>query len=65
MASGMMVGFTMSAGGLGVTLLGMIADTWGVPTALKSIFALPLIAFVLTLLIKYPLEESSLRLERT
>ena len=65
MASGMMVGFTMSAGGLGVTLLGMIADTWGVPMALKSIFALPLIAFVLSLLVKYPLEESSLRIEKT
>ncbi|MGA2517872.1 MAG: MFS transporter [Thermodesulfobacteriota bacterium] len=65
MASGMMVGFTMSAGGLGVTLLGMIADTWGVPMAVKSIFALPLIAFVLSLLVKYPLEESTLRLEKT
>lgn len=29
MASGMMVGFSMSAGGIGVTLLGTIADTWG------------------------------------
>jgi FSR family fosmidomycin resistance protein-like MFS transporter len=65
MASGMMVGFTMSAGGLGVTLLGMIADTWGVPVAVKSIFLLPLIAFILSLLVKYPLEESSLRLEKT
>jgi FSR family fosmidomycin resistance protein-like MFS transporter len=62
MASGMMVGFTMSAGGLGVTLLGMIADAWGVPIAMKSIFALPFIAFILGLLVKYPLEESSLRL---
>jgi FSR family fosmidomycin resistance protein-like MFS transporter len=58
MASGMMVGFTMSAGGLGVTLLGMIADTWGVPVAMKSIFALPWIAFFLSLLLKYPLEEN-------
>jgi FSR family fosmidomycin resistance protein-like MFS transporter len=58
MASGMIVGFTMSAGGLGVTLLGMIADTWGVPIAIKSIFALPLIAFVLSLLVKYPIEKS-------
>jgi len=58
MASGMMVGFTMSAGGLGVTLLGMIADAWGVPMAMKSIFALPFIAFILTLLVKYPLEEN-------
>jgi FSR family fosmidomycin resistance protein-like MFS transporter len=57
MASGMMVGFTISAGGIGVTLLGAIADTWGVPMAIKAIFALPLIAFGLALLIKYPLEK--------
>jgi FSR family fosmidomycin resistance protein-like MFS transporter len=57
MASGMMVGFTMSAGGIGVTLLGTIADTWGVPMAMKVIFALPLIAFGLSSLLKYPLEK--------
>jgi FSR family fosmidomycin resistance protein-like MFS transporter len=57
-ASGMMVGFTISAGGIGVTLLGTIADTWGVPTAIKAIFALPLIAFGLGLLIKYPLDKA-------
>jgi FSR family fosmidomycin resistance protein-like MFS transporter len=57
MASGMMVGFTISAGGLGVTVLGMIADAWGVPVAIKAIFALPLVAFGLTLLVKYPLEK--------
>jgi MFS transporter, FSR family, fosmidomycin resistance protein len=56
-ASGMMVGFTISAGGIGVTLLGAIADTWGVPAAIKAIFALPLIAFGLALLVKYPLEK--------
>jgi FSR family fosmidomycin resistance protein-like MFS transporter len=57
MASGIMVGFTISAGGIGVTLLGMIADHWGVPTAIKAIFALPLIAFGLGWLIKYPLKK--------
>ena len=55
MASGMMVGFTISAGGVGVTLLGAIADTWGVPMAIKAVFVLPLIAAALTLLVKYPL----------
>jgi FSR family fosmidomycin resistance protein-like MFS transporter len=59
MASGMMVGFTISAGGIGVTLLGTIADAWGVPIAIKSIFAMPLIAFGLALLLKYPLKETS------
>ncbi len=52
MASGMMVGFTISAGGIGVTLLGAIADTWGVPMAIKTVFVLPLIAFCLALLVK-------------
>ncbi len=59
MASGMMVGFTISAGGIGVTLLGTIADAWGVPMAIKSIFAMPLIAFGLASLLKYPLKETS------
>ena len=59
MASGMMVGFTISAGGMGVTLLGVIADTWGVPTAIKAIFALPLVAFGLALLVKYPLTKQN------
>ena len=59
MASGLMVGFTISAGGIGVTLLGVIADTWGVPVAMKTIFVLPLIALGLALLIKYPLERPS------
>jgi len=53
-ASGMMVGFTISAGGIGVTLLGAIADHWGVPMALKTVFILPLIGAALTLLVEYP-----------
>jgi len=57
MASGMMVGFTISAGGIGVTLLGAIADHWGVPIAIKSIFVLPFIALGLTLLLKVPLKK--------
>src|SRR4030043_564150 len=52
-ASGMMVGFTISAGGIGVTLLGAIGETWGVPMAIKAIFTLPIIAFGLALLVKY------------
>ena len=56
MASGMMVGFSVSAAGIGVTILGSIADTWGVPMAIKAVFILPLISFILSLLIKYPQE---------
>ena len=54
MASGLMVGFAIGTGGIGVTLLGTIADIWGVPMAMKTIFVLPLIAFGLALLVKYP-----------
>ena len=57
MASGMMVGFTISAGGVGVTLLGVIADIWGVPMAIKAVFVLPLIAAGLTLVVKYPIPK--------
>jgi FSR family fosmidomycin resistance protein-like MFS transporter len=54
MASGLMVGFAIGTGGIGVTLLGTIADIWGVPMAMKTIFVLPLIAFGLALFVKYP-----------
>lgn len=56
MASGMMVGFTMSAGGMGVTLLGIISDLWGVPMTMRVILTLPLIAFGVGWLVKYPLK---------
>jgi FSR family fosmidomycin resistance protein-like MFS transporter len=56
MASGMMVGFSVSAAGIGVTLLGSIADAWGVPMAIKTVFVLPIISFVLSLFLKYPQE---------
>jgi MFS transporter, FSR family, fosmidomycin resistance protein len=54
MASGLMVGFSVGTGGVGVTLLGTVADHWGVPVAMKAILILPLIGFGLTFLIKYP-----------
>jgi len=53
MASGLMVGFAIGTGGIGVTLLGLIADSYGVPAALKSICILPLIGFILSLIVKY------------
>jgi MFS transporter, FSR family, fosmidomycin resistance protein len=54
MASGLMVGFAVGTGGIGVTFLGMIADHWGVPAAMKAILILPVIGFFLSLLIQYP-----------
>lgn len=53
-ASGLMVGFAIGTGGLGVTILGVIADHFGVLFALKSISVLPVIGFLLSLLVKYP-----------
>jgi MFS transporter, FSR family, fosmidomycin resistance protein len=56
MASGLMVGFAIGAGGICVTFLGVLADHFGVPFALKSIAILPLIGLVLCLILKYPEE---------
>jgi len=56
-ASGLMVGFAIGTGGLGVTILGVIADRFGVPNALKSIMVLPLAGLLLSLPIKYPGKE--------
>lgn len=53
-ASGLVVGFGVGTGGIGVTLLGVIADAWGVPMAMKAILLLPLIGFGLSLLMEYP-----------
>ncbi len=51
MASGLMVGFAIGTGGLGVTLLGLVADFWGVPAALQTLAAIPPIGFLLCLLL--------------
>ena len=55
-ASGLMVGFAIGAGGICVTFLGVLADNFGVPFALKSIAILPLIGLMLCLILKYPEE---------
>jgi FSR family fosmidomycin resistance protein-like MFS transporter len=52
-ASGLMVGFAIGTGGIGVTLLGIIADHYGVPIAMKSIMILPVIGFLLSLFLRY------------
>ena len=53
-ASGLMVGFAIGTGGIGVTILGLLADHFGVPFALKSISVLPVAGFFLSLFVKYP-----------
>ena len=55
MASGLLAGFAIGAGGLGVTLLGVIADQVGVAAALKAILVLPVVGLGLSLWIRYPL----------
>jgi len=54
MVSGLMVGFAIGAGGIGVTFLGTIADAWGVPMAMKTILVTPLITSVPAFLLEYP-----------
>jgi MFS transporter, FSR family, fosmidomycin resistance protein len=58
-ASGLMVGFAIGTGGLGVTLMGLIADRFGVAYALKSLMLLPLTGLALSLLIRYPPETKN------
>jgi FSR family fosmidomycin resistance protein-like MFS transporter len=54
MASGMIVGFAIGTGGVGVTLLGLVADRWGLPAALWMTGALPLLGFVAALFLPEP-----------
>lgn len=53
-ASGLMVGFAIGAGGICVTLLGVLADHFGVPFALKSIAVLPFLGLIMSLTLRYP-----------
>jgi MFS transporter, FSR family, fosmidomycin resistance protein len=53
-ASGLMAGFAIGTGGVGVTILGIIADHFGVPVALKSIMVLPFAGFLMSWFIRYP-----------
>ena len=49
LASGLMVGFAIGTGGLGVTLLGTVADAWGVPAALQTLAFMPPLGLLLCL----------------
>jgi MFS transporter, FSR family, fosmidomycin resistance protein len=56
-ASGLMAGFAIGTGGIGVALLGVIADHWGILTALHCIAFLPIAGVLIGLLIKFPLSR--------
>ena len=49
MASGLTIGFTIGLGGVGVTLLGSIADHFGVPSVFQVMSTLPVIGLFLSL----------------
>jgi FSR family fosmidomycin resistance protein-like MFS transporter len=53
-ASGLIVGFAIGAGGICVALLGVVADHFGVPFALKFIMILPLFGLLLSMVLRYP-----------
>jgi FSR family fosmidomycin resistance protein-like MFS transporter len=57
MVSGLMVGFSVGVSGIGVTLLGAVADIWGVPVAMKVIILLPVVGFLVTLPVKDSLKK--------
>ena len=54
MASGLIVGFAIGAGGLGVTALGWVADRYGLPAALWISALMPLLAFAATRFLPAP-----------
>ena len=54
MASGLIVGFAIGAGGLGVTVLGWVADHFGLMKALWMSALMPLVGFVLAMFLPEP-----------
>lgn len=54
MASGLIVGFAIGTGGLAVTLLGGIADAFGVPAVLWISAMLPVVGFITALCLPSP-----------
>jgi FSR family fosmidomycin resistance protein-like MFS transporter len=54
MAAGLIVGLAIGTGGVGVTLLGWIADHWGVQATLAVLAGLPLAGFAVALFLPEP-----------
>ena len=54
MASGLTIGFSLGLGGLGVTILGVLADTFGLPFTMEIITWLPIAAAIVALKIPIP-----------
>ncbi len=51
MASGIILGFAIGIGGLGISITGAIADAYDIEMGTYSLIALPVIGFLLTLLL--------------
>ncbi|MGQ9857240.1 MAG: MFS transporter [Thermodesulfobacteriota bacterium] len=54
MASGLMVGFAIGTGGIAATVMGSVADAWGVLRVLQITAALPALGALLAMTIPYP-----------
>ncbi|HHX88030.1 MAG TPA: MFS transporter, partial [Firmicutes bacterium] len=57
LASGLLIGFAVGMGGLGVPVLGVFADKFGVDLVLKILAALPLAGLLMALFLPRPPEE--------
>ncbi|MCX8022960.1 MAG: MFS transporter [Syntrophorhabdaceae bacterium] len=51
--SGILTGLAIGTGGIGVTLLGAVADRFGVLAAMESIMLLPFLGFIFSILLRY------------
>ena len=54
MASGLTIGFSVGLGGFGVTILGMLADRFGLPMVMQLLVWLPIVAAVTAIWIPIP-----------
>jgi FSR family fosmidomycin resistance protein-like MFS transporter len=63
LASGLMLGFGIGMGGVGATLLGWVADKWGLPAVFETMIIFPVIGLLLALLL--PSREELARRQRT
>ncbi|MBI2467548.1 MAG: MFS transporter, partial [Candidatus Rokubacteria bacterium] len=54
MAAGLMTGLAIATGGIGVALLGWVADHWGLMTALALTAVMPLAGFAAALALPEP-----------
>ena len=54
MASGLVVGFAIGAGGIGASALGWVADHWGLAAALWISAVTPLAGFLVSLFLPEP-----------